>query len=59
MRRASYREGVAWIALNDEPEDFDIESVSGYVSTLLLAALFGKSEYEVAAAIVLYRERNS
>lgn len=40
MKRASYRAGVAWIAVNDEPTDRDMESIAGYVSTLLLADLF-------------------
>jgi len=54
-KRASYREGVAWIALNDEPEDLDLESVAGYISTQLLAALWGKEDEVVARAIVRYR----
>jgi hypothetical protein len=40
-KRASYRFGVRWIAENDEPESVDVEEVAGYVSTLLLADLFG------------------
>lgn len=57
MSRASYRKGVEWIALNDEPEDFDPESISEYISTSLLAFLFGKDEIEVGRAIVRYREK--
>ncbi len=58
MKRASYREGVAWIALNDEPTDLDPESVDGYVATLLLADLFGKEPREVAEAVVRYRRKH-
>jgi hypothetical protein len=55
--RASYRRGVDWIAQNDEPEDLDLFNVSGYISTLLLADLFGKSSDDVAAAIVRRRKK--
>lgn len=57
-QRASYRYGVAWIARNDEPEDRDVENVAGYISTTLLADLFGKDQDVVAADVVRYRERN-
>ena len=55
MKRASYRAGIAWVAGNDEPEDLDAASVAGYISTGLLADLFGKDLDEVAEAIVRYR----
>ena len=58
-KRASYRHGVAWIAENDEAgnggDSIDVEIVSYYVSTLLLADLFGKPAEEVGADIVRYR----
>ncbi len=50
-----YRKGVEWIALNDEPEDLDPESVAGYISTSLLADLFGKDPLVVAQTIVATR----
>jgi hypothetical protein len=55
--RASYRAGIRWIAENDEPDSLDIEEISGYISTLLLADLFGKDPYDVARAIVRERKR--
>lgn len=58
MKRASYRAGVAWIALNDEPDSLDPDDVAGYISTTLLADLFGKEPIEVGRAVVRYRERN-
>lgn len=57
-KRASYRYGVAWIAENDEPNILDADQVVGYISTLLLADLFGKDPDRVAADIVRYRERS-
>lgn len=58
-KRASYRHGVSWIALNDNSggdDRLDAESVKGYISTLLLADLFGKPEEDVARDIVKYRQ---
>ena len=57
MTRASYRHGVRWIAENDEPEGTDLDEVSGYISTLLLADLFGKDADIVAADIIKHREK--
>jgi len=56
MKRASYREGVAWIATNDEPEESDPEIVQGFISTLLLADLFGVPEEKVAADVLKARK---
>jgi hypothetical protein len=56
--RASYAEGVDWIALNDEAgssEALAAEVVAGYISTMLLADLFGRDRDEVARAIVRRR----
>lgn len=58
MKRASYREGVAWIAWNDEPEDGDPENVAGYISTGLLADLFHVERERVAEDIVRYRVKH-
>lgn len=56
MKRQGYKFGVAWIAANDNSGNGDdVETVAGYVSTLLLADLFGKEPAAVAADIVRYR----
>lgn len=57
--RASYRRGVAWIALNDEPTETDGETVAGQISVLLLADLFEKEAEVVAAAILRYRRSHA
>ena len=52
---ASYRKGIEWIALNDDygaTDAFDVDVVSTYISTVLLADLFGKEPLEVAENIV-------
>lgn len=57
---ASYRRGVEWIALNDDAGSDDariVEQVRGYISTLLLADLFGKEPREVATDVVRLRMR--
>lgn len=55
MKRASYRAGVAHIACNDEPTDLDADSVALYISTCLLADLFGVDVERVAADVVRKR----
>lgn len=55
MKSRGYRFGVAWIGENDEPNDLDPDTIDGYVSTLLLADLFGKDPKDVANDIVKYR----
>lgn len=57
-KRASYREGVAWIAENDEPGDFDPDTIDGYISTQLLADLFRKPAAVVAKDIARYRRKH-
>jgi hypothetical protein len=52
---ASYRYGVKWIAENDEPLDTDPESVSGFISVLLLADLFARDPEDVARDVLLLR----
>jgi hypothetical protein len=59
MKRASYREGVALVALNDEPTDMDPESVATYISTQLLADLFGVEPARVAKDILRIREKEA
>lgn len=56
MKRASYREGVEWIARNDEPEEMSAEVMAGMVSVSLLADLFGKEAVEVASAVIRFRK---
>jgi hypothetical protein len=63
MKRASYREGVRWIAANDNagqdrPGDDDVEDiVSGYVSTLMLADLFDVEPERVARDVMRERRK--
>jgi hypothetical protein len=57
MKRASYRFGVGWIALNDETAETDVEEIKGQVSVLLLADLFEVEPAKVAADIVDFRKK--
>lgn len=57
-KRASYREGVDWIARNDNAGNGDdVDAIASYISTALLADLFGKNDYEAACDIMKARER--
>lgn len=55
LKRASYREAVEWIALNDEPSNPDVEEL---LSVALIADIFGATTERVAADIIRYREQN-
>lgn len=55
MKRASYREAIEWIARNDDVDTLDEEAVSSYLTTGLVADLFGKEQSEVARAVVRLR----
>ena len=60
MKRASYRFGVAWIALNDsvgDPGNLDPRDVSELVSSALLADLFGVETARVGRDVVRARRR--
>jgi hypothetical protein len=52
-----YRYGVQWIADNDEPSELDLDAISGYISTLLLADMFGLDEPSVASDILDVRRQ--
>ena len=57
--KSPYRFAVRHIALNDEPEDLDVESVAGYISTCLVADLWQKEPITVARAIVRVRRQQA
>lgn len=61
MKRASYREAVAWIALNDsgaEDDALEPDKVAELVSAALVADLFGIHTDKVGQDVVRYRKRN-
>lgn len=58
MTRASYTKGIEWIALNDEPGDMDPGSAGEYISSSLLADLFGVPQEKVGEDVVAYRLRD-
>jgi hypothetical protein len=57
MKRASYKHGIAWIAENDEPEDFDEDVVARQISVVLVADLFDVDPDRVACDVVKLRKR--
>ena len=62
MKRASYREAVAWIAYNDDPgssDSRDAEAVRGMISVGLVADIFGVDSERVAADVVRIRVKEN
>ena len=49
---ARYTDAVEWIANEDEPDETNVEKVAGYISTCLVADLFGKNRLDVARDVV-------
>lgn len=57
-QRASYRHGVRWIAHNDDcGGGASVAEIASYISTLLLADLFGADPERVALDIARERQR--
>lgn len=54
-RAPSYRFGVEWIATNDDPTERDPDNIKSYISTLLLADLYGRTPESVARDIARFR----
>lgn len=52
---ASYRRGVRYIALYDEPREMDAANMSGYASVHTLAEVFNKHELIVAEDVIRQR----
>ncbi len=60
MKRASYREAVEWIALNDGPGDSDAlepDAIRGNLTVHLIADLFEVPAQKVGEDIVKYRRK--
>lgn len=58
LKRASYREAVYWIAGNDNAGNGDNETqVSEYITTSLIADLFGTTVERVARDIMRCRDK--
>lgn len=58
MKRASYRDAIDFIALNDEAgTDDGPEEIYGYTSVLLVACIFAVDQHKVAADVHKYRQK--
>lgn len=57
MKRASYRQGLQWIAVNDEPNELETDFVKYQISVILLADLFGVDPVKVAKDVLLTRAK--
>lgn len=61
MKRASYREAIAWIALNDSAgndDALDPQVVSELITSVLVAELFDVPMEKVGEDVVRWRKKN-
>lgn len=61
MKRASYREAIAWIAYNDSGADDDAlvpERVAELVTSVLVADIFNVETTKVGIDVVNYRRKH-
>ena len=58
MKRASYREAITWIAVNDEPRWSDVDEIAGMISVTLIASIFQVEQNKIAQDILRYRVKN-
>ncbi len=56
-KRASYRDAVDFIAQNDDAEELDPESVTGSLTVVLVASIFGTDAEHVARDVVRLRKQ--
>lgn len=56
-RRTSkgYWYAVTWIAYNDDGITLDTEQIEGYITTMLVADLYGREPWEVALDVIKIR----
>lgn len=57
LKRASYREAIECIALNDEPCIMEPEEMCGMATVLLVAAIFGTEQERVARDVIRLRRK--
>jgi cbb3-type cytochrome oxidase subunit 1 len=55
MAVPTYKAAVQWIAENDEPTWYGVDSVALMLTVVLVADLFGKTPEDVAKSVVRYR----
>lgn len=54
-----YKFAVAWVAENDNAGNGDsVEDIQSYITTALVADIYGKDDAKVAQDIAKYREEN-
>jgi len=60
MKIQGYRFAVAWIALNDSPADkAAADEIARYISTALVADIYGKTQEEVGKDVFNYRAKHT
>ena len=56
MKQTKYQKAVKWIAENDEPTTTNKWIVESQLTVALVADIFGKTDKEVAQAVITVRE---
>lgn len=59
-KRASIRDAVEWIAMNDSPADndaMDVDAVAGLTTVCLVADIFGLAREEIARRVIAVRRK--
>lgn len=59
MKRASYRDAVDFIAMNDESAEMDPEEVIRLASVLLVSEIFAVSRERVTRDVIRLRAKNA
>jgi hypothetical protein len=59
FKKPSYRELIAYVALNDEPTCMDVEDMVGHASVHAINVAFGTPLEVVAKDVVNYRKRDA
>jgi hypothetical protein len=54
-KKTGYQYAIRWVAVNDEPLDGDPRSIASYISTCLVADLYGYTPEKVAQDIAAIR----
>lgn len=57
MKRASYRNGIDFIAFNDKPLELDVGRTATLISVVLMSELFGVPIEEIAKQVIRKREK--
>lgn len=59
MNKVSLKRFVEWIALNDEPDELNVEAIQCSISVAMISDLFGVKSEVLAEKIIKIRENEN